>query len=208
MAVAAISATLVAAYALSMNGPETNVKKQSQADETASAATTSMPPSTTDEPQPITEAPPTTEAPPATTAGARGAVGKEIIRLQLNVGDCVTLSGTGDNTAIGKTTCGSTGSNYKIIDKAPPNGQCPTDADHTWGTDQSALCLDIDWVIGGCMELTPNDPKRIDCTTRGTPNGVKVVEVKQHTTNVNTCSTSNRGIVYQQRQFVVCVARL
>ena len=55
---------------------------------------------------------------------------------------------------------------------------------------------------------TPNDPKRIDCTTRGTPNGVKVVEVKQHTTNVNTCSMSDRGIVYRQRQFVVCVARL
>jgi hypothetical protein len=191
---------LVAAVGLSLTAADPQVKEQSQANGIGNAATTSTPPSTTEDPPPTTE-------PAPTSPGVREAIGKEIKRIQVNVGDCVE---SGDNTRIGKTACGSPDSTYRIIEKAPKDSPCPSDTDHQkpWGTEQSTLCLDIDWVIGGCMELTPGSPKRIDCTGYGTPNGARVVEIKHDTTDVNTCSTGDRGIVYQQRKFVVCVARL
>ena len=120
----------------------------------------------------------------------------------------------GDNAGIGKASCGSPNSTYKIVDKAPANSACPSDVDHTYngtlqGADHAALCLDIDWVVGGCADLVPGNPKHIDCDTPGASNGVRVVEIRQGTTNVYDCGTGNdRGIVYQQRQFVVCAARL
>ncbi|MFQ6398472.1 hypothetical protein ACLMAJ_34160 [Nocardia sp. KC 131] len=197
----AMSAVLVGVIALSMGKPGPDVKEQAQANENNSAATTSTapasdPPTTLEEPLP----------PPTTTAGARGETGKQIVRLDINPGDCVELTGAGDTTALGKTACGSANSAYKIIAKA---AQCPTDADRTFHqTPDSALCLDIDWVVGGCMELTPDNPKRIDCATPGSHDGARVVEVKQNTIDVNTCSKGDRGIVYHERKFVVCVARV
>ncbi|MEU7633999.1 hypothetical protein AB0C34_29170 [Nocardia sp. NPDC049220] len=128
----------------------------------------------------------------------------------MNVGDCVRLAGSG---GIEKSSCGGTGATYKVVEKAPANSPCPSDADHTYndtlqGAAQAALCMDIDWVVGGCMELIPGSPKRLDCAAHGTPNGVRVVEIKQGTVDVNSCAASDSGIVYGQRHFIVCVARL
>ncbi|MFE7800636.1 hypothetical protein [Nocardia sp. NPDC057440] len=197
VAATALTAALVAMIAVSMNDHDPDVKEQAQANESKSTATTSAAPS-------IEEFPSTT--PPPTTAGARGETGKQLIRLQVNPGDCVEVTGAGDTATLGKVACGSGSSTYKIIDKT---AQCPSDADRTFHqTPESALCLDIDWVVGGCMELVPNETKRIDCAARGTPNGARVVEIKQRTVDVNTCSKGDRGIVYQERKFVVCVARM
>ncbi|MFD0365104.1 hypothetical protein ACFQZZ_27035 [Nocardia sp. GCM10030253] len=191
-----MSAVLVGVIALSMNGPKADVKEQ--ANESNSTATTSESPTTTEESLPT--------PPPPTTAGARGATGKQIIRLQFNAGDCVEFTSAGDTPILGKAACGSGSSTYKIIDRA---AHCASDADRTHQqTPESTLCLDIDWVVGGCMELTPHDPKRIDCATRGTPHGARVVEIKPNTIDVNTCSKGDSGIVYQERKFVVCVASL
>jgi hypothetical protein len=35
-----------------------------------------------------------------------------------------------------------------------------------------------------------------------------VIDIKQNTVDVNACGSADSGIVYQQRHFVVCVARL
>ncbi|WP_327110409.1 hypothetical protein OHB12_21750 [Nocardia sp. NBC_01730] len=199
----ALAATLVAFAAMSMSGPTEEPAKAAQND---SAATTSTPPPTTTTEEPVT----TTEPPPPTTSAMRGASNKSATNLQVNVGECVRLGGSG---GIEKAACGSSGAIYKISEKAPANSPCPTDADRTYtdtlqGAAQAALCLDIDWVVGGCMELITGDPKRLDCAALGTPNGVRVIDIKQNTIDVNACGSADSGIVYRQRHFVVCVARL
>ncbi|WP_378734282.1 hypothetical protein [Nocardia brasiliensis] len=199
----ALATAVVGAVALSLNPPEEPTPNgPGRADETASAATTSIPPSVTEEPQLLA----TTTPPPS--SAVRGAVNKSAAVLPVDVGECVELHGTGEHTVFGKTACGSANSTYRIIEKAPPNAHCPSDADHTYHHTGTALCLDIDWIVDGCMQLVPHQPKRVDCTVRGVPDAVKVVEIKQATTDVNACTSGDRGIVYHQRQFVVCVARL
>ncbi|MGK8501919.1 LppU family putative lipoprotein [Nocardia asiatica] len=194
-----LAAALVVFAAVSMTGPADEPAKAAQ---TADAPTTTPPP-TTEEPLPTT-----TEALP-TTSAMRGASNKSATSLQVNIGDCVSFSGAG---GIDKTACGSANSVYKVIEKAPANAACPTDADRTYsetlrGAAQAALCLDINWVVGGCMELTPDNPKRLDCAAPA-PGAVRVIDVKQNTVDVNACGSADSGIVYQQRHFVVCVARL
>ncbi|MBF6334324.1 hypothetical protein IU450_00325 [Nocardia abscessus] len=195
-----LAAALVVFAAVSMTDPADEPAKAAQ---TADAPIASAPPSTTEEPLPTT-----TEALP-TTSAMRGASNKSATSLQVNIGDCVSFGGAG---GIDKTACGSGNSLYKVIEKAPANSTCPTDADRTYndtlhGAVQAALCLDIDWVVGGCMELTPDHPKRLDCAAP-TPGAVRVIDVKQNTVDVNACGSADSGIVYQQRHFVVCVARL
>jgi hypothetical protein len=194
-----LAATLVVVAALSMSGP---AEEPAAAAQTATAPTTSTPP-------PTTEEPPTTTEPLPTTSAMRGASNKSATSLQVSIGDCVQLGGAG---GIDKTACGRPNSVYKVIEKAPANAACPTDADHTYnetlhGAAQAALCLDIDWVVGGCMELTPGNPKRLDCAAPA-PGAVRVIDIKQNTVDVNACGSADSGIVYQQRHFVVCVARL
>lgn len=202
----ALAAGAVAVAAMSLSDPDSTSVAPSPAAQNDAVPTTSIEPSTSDMHLPTSDAPPPTSA-------VRSTFDKIANGLKVNVGDCVQIGRNGETATIGKAPCGSQSSNYKVIEKAPENAGCPSDVDRPFndtlhGINRAALCLDIDWVIGGCMELAQDNPKRIDCAAKGTPNGVRVVEVKLNTTNVNVCSTSDRGIVYQQRQFVVCVARL
>lgn len=207
IAVTALAAAVVAVAAMSLSNDKSTGGGPSPAAQNDTAPTTSALPSTSDDlPLATPEALPTTSA-------IRSTFDKIAGGLKVEVGDCVEIGHNGDTTTLGKAACGSATSNYKIIDKASENAACPSDADRTLndtlrGINRAALCLDIDWVVGGCMDPNKDNPKRIDCTAKGIPNGVRVVEVKQNTTNVNVCSASDRGIVYQQRQFVVCVHRL
>ncbi|MGQ4596911.1 LppU family putative lipoprotein [Nocardia sp. R6R-6] len=199
MAGTALAAGFVVVAAVSMSDP---VEKPANAAQTDNVAMTSAPPATTDEPPTTTEELPTTPA-------MRGAANKEATSLQVNIGDCVYLGGS---AGIDKAACGTANSIYKVFEKAPANSQCPTDADHTYnetlqGAMQAALCLDIDWAVGGCMDLVPGSPQRLDCATR-TPNAVHVIDIKQNTVDVNACGSADSGIVYQQRHYVVCVMRL
>ncbi|MFX0579705.1 LppU family putative lipoprotein [Nocardia nepalensis] len=205
IAVTALAAAVVAVAAMSLSNDKSAGGAPSPAAQNDAAPTTSAPP-TSDDLLTTTEAPPTTSA-------VRSTFDKIAGGLKVEVGDCVEIGGSGDSTTLGKTACGGPSSNYKIIDKAPENAACPSDADRSLndtlrGINRAALCLDIDWVIGGCMDPNKDSPKRLDCNTKGVPNAVRVVDIKQNTTNVNVCSSSDRGIVYQQRQFVVCVHRL
>ncbi|MEV0297949.1 hypothetical protein [Nocardia sp. NPDC050710] len=197
---AAVSTAVVAVVALRMTGNESAPAKSHNAASTSTLSLVAGEAKAAAEPTP-------------SAVGNRGKVEKATTGLQLTVGDCVELNGSGDNAHIGKTACGGANSRYKIIDTAAPDSHCPTDADHTYnetlrGSVRAALCLDIDWVVGGCMALTPHDPQRIDCTTPTTPDAVRVLDIKRDTTDANTCSSGDHGIVYQQRKFVVCVASL
>ena len=149
----------------------------------------------------------TTSARPTTTT--TGPAGN--IDFDAQVGDCVRLGGTTDNAEIDHADCGSAQSNYKIISKEASSTDCISDADSYYyetlhGVEQGALCLDVDWVVGGCMDLSGDDPQRIDCTA-STTDGVKVVEIQQNKTDVNDCPSSG-GFVYDVRRFVVCTEDL
>ncbi|GGL26441.1 hypothetical protein GCM10011588_46590 [Nocardia jinanensis] len=152
----------------------------------------------------------TSSAPTTTTTEEGGEVG-----FDAAVGDCVTLGGTTTDASIEEASCGSNESNYKVIGKAEQSTQCVGDADNYYaesrnGIEMGALCLDIDWVVGGCMDVGggTTGPERIDCTETSAADGVKVVAIEQDATDVDACGAGSSGYVYPDRRFVVCVEEL
>ncbi|WP_425303615.1 LppU family putative lipoprotein [Nocardia wallacei] len=152
------------------------------------------------------QAPPTTtsgKARPTTTAPSTGGS----VDFQAEIGDCVNLGGTDQDATIEKAGCGSPRSNYRVIGKAPTSGQCVSDADSVYyeqrrGKETGALCLDRDWVVGGCMDIGGDDTKRVDCGGSAVE-GVRVLSILQNTDSIVACNSD--GFVYDQRRFVVCV---
>ncbi|MFD3510023.1 hypothetical protein [Nocardia sp. NPDC058666] len=133
--------------------------------------------------------------------------------FQANVGDCVKLGGTVEDASIEKAACGSREANFKVIGKAKNSEGCVSDRDQAYfetldGVQTGALCLDIDWVVGGCLDLGGDDPKRIDCTEGGV-DPVKVITIKKNTADVNDCPDSaDSGFDYPERRMVVCTESL
>ncbi len=133
------------------------------------------------------------------------------VKFEVEIGQCVRLGGTTTDAEIDHAACGSKDSNYKVIGKAPTSAQCVSDADSYYyetvnGVEQGALCLDVDWVVGGCMDISGDDPLRIGCTAT-TTDGVRVVEILTGTSDVNDCS-SPTGFTHDERKFVVCTESL
>jgi hypothetical protein len=127
------------------------------------------------------------------------------------VGDCVAaVVATPDAGApVQKTACAGTDSRYKVTAKAVAGAHCPADADRSVaetlpGGATDTLCLDFNWVTGACMNIADGSPTPVDCATAA-PGRVRVVEIKNGTTDVNSCSDGDRGFVYNERRFVVCV---
>lgn len=126
----------------------------------------------------------------AAASAARKTVTPRTPGSNLNIGDCVEF---GANPAdIHRADCGSGNSGYKVFDLAADGGQCPQDADRSQartrpGGSHDTLCLDIDWVVGDCMDLSTGSAKPVDCAT---PGRVRVVEIKGATADVNTCSAA------------------
>ncbi|MET9212687.1 MULTISPECIES: LppU family putative lipoprotein [unclassified Nocardia] len=133
--------------------------------------------------------------------------------FQANVGDCVALGGTVNDATIAKASCGSRSSNYKVIGKAKNSTGCVSDRDNFYaetlnGIETGALCLDIDWVVGGCMDVGGDEPKRIECTESGSE-AVKVITIKTGTDSVDDCpDVADSGFKYPERKVVVCVQSL
>lgn len=151
----------------------------------------------------------TTSSAPTTTAEGGD------VSFDAEIGDCVTLGGTTTDASIEEASCGSNESNYKVIGKAEQSSQCVGDADNYYaesrnGIEMGALCLDIDWVVGGCMDVGggTTGPERIDCTETSAADGVKVVAIEQDAADVNACGAGSSGYVYPERRFVVCVDEL
>lgn len=128
------------------------------------------------------------------------------------IGDCVALGGTIADATIDSATCGVEDSNYKVIAKAPTSSQCISDSDNFYartvnGVERGALCLDVDWNIGSCMEMSGEDPESIECTEPAIE-GVRALSIEEDTTEVDVCPVGASGYVYDQRRFVVCVEEL
>ncbi|WP_459548659.1 LppU family putative lipoprotein [Nocardia sp. X0981] len=151
-----------------------------------------------------------TSSAPTTTEADEGG-----ISFDAEIGDCVTLGGTTTDASIEAASCGSNESNYKVIGKAAQSTQCVSDADNYYaesrnGIEMGALCLDIDWVVGGCMDVGGGitGPERIACTETGAVDGVKVVAIEENADDVSSCGAGSSGYVYSERRFVVCVEEL
>lgn len=150
-------------------------------------------------------APTTTRPAVATTTEASSSVALDI---EVAVGECVDLGGTTDDATIDNATCGSPAANYKVVDIVESSDECGADIDQTYfesfgGVEVGALCLDIDWQVGDCMDLGGEDPERIDCAETALQ-GEKVTEILTDTADVDDCAISSGGYVYAERRFVVC----
>lgn len=162
----------------------------------------------------------TTTATPSPTKinGQEGTDAGGDIDIDVSVGDCVKLGGTVDDAEIDNAVCGSAESNYKVIAKVPTSDQCPSDVDQYYyetlfGQEQGAVCLDVDWVVGGCMDLGPgdadSDPVRIECDDPTGEDVMQVTEILQGSTSVEDCgSESDSGFKYTERMFTVCTATI
>lgn len=159
-----------------------------------------------------TIAPTTTTNPPTTTPTPEIDDGGSV-DIDVQIGECVNLGGTVDEAAIANATCGSPQSNYVVFAKTPTSAECPEDADQYYyetyfDIEQGALCLDIDWQVGGCMDLVGEFAQRIDCATPGADTR-RVVTILQGTSSVDDCpDPALYGFEKDSRNFVVCVERL
>ncbi|MGI5216950.1 hypothetical protein [Nocardia sp. CA-290969] len=156
-------------------------------------------------PPPVTVSP---SAPPTTTPevlGTAGEANKEAKqappKVEVVAGEC--LSGFGEKE-VTEAPCGSAESRYKVSAAGPVGTACPADGDTTHTIADTTLCLDIDWVVGSCADVSGDQPQRTDCA----PGGVQVISILPDTNSVNACPSADRGFVYDQRRFVVCFADL
>lgn len=156
-------------------------------------------------------------AAPTTTDNVSGQEGIDAggsTDIDVEIGQCVKLGGTMTAAEIDNAECGSMESNYKVIAKAEENEQCPTDVNQTYyetlnGVEQGALCLDVDWVIDGCMSVPStgmDEPARVDCADPSATSVEKVTEIKTGTADPNDCPEG--GFAYETRQFVVCTTTM
>ncbi|WP_089251005.1 LppU family putative lipoprotein [Rhodococcoides kyotonense] len=156
------------------------------------------------------EAAPATSATVVTTvAGQQGADDGGSTDIDVEIGDCVKLGGTMSDAEIEEAACGSPESNYKVIAKAEQNASCVSDADQVYyetygGTEQGALCLDVDWVVDGCMSIPSgmDEPARVDCADPAATNVERVTKIVEGAVDVEQCEEG--GYSYPERQFTVC----
>lgn len=134
----------------------------------------------------------------------------------LKVGDCLELGGTPDRPQATKAECGSLSSNFKVVAAVTDRAQCPADVDSSYSMRNAfnrannTVCLDIDWMIGGCMSVDPGhntDPFRVDCGDASVAHRQRATQILHDLgapASVDQCA-SGMGYAYPERRFVVCV---
>jgi hypothetical protein len=131
----------------------------------------------------------------------------------LAVGDCLKTGGTAERPEVTRVPCGSPNSNFKVAASVETSEQCPADVDSyysmrgTFSDASTTICMDIDWVVGDCMSVDPNndkDPVRVDCGDTTAPNRQRATQVLDDVANVDECA-SGVGYPYDERNFTVCV---
>ena len=89
----------------------------------------------------------------------------------MQVGDCLKVGGPPDRPETARVQCGSPESNFRVVDVVQRTDDCPMDVDtyysmrSSFSGSGSTICMDVDWVVGGCMSIDPEngrDPVRVD----------------------------------------------
>lgn len=152
-------------------------------------------------------------------SGAGVACSSEANAADLEVGDCVQLGGTVDRPEAAKAVCGGESSNFKVVATVKGDDydrRCPTDVDSSYSMRTvfndagSTACLDIDWVVGGCMSVDPQqgtDPFRVDCTDTSVDHRQRATQILRNAANADECA-SGLGYAYDERQFTICIEKL
>ncbi|GFG76408.1 LppU family putative lipoprotein [Mycobacterium botniense] len=134
----------------------------------------------------------------------------------LTVGDCLRLGGTAERPQVIKVQCGSPLSTFRVAATVATREQCPADVDSSYSmrtmftNTSNTACLDIDWVVGGCMSVDPAtnaDPLRVDCNDHTVPHRQRATQILRNLpepVSVDQCA-SGVGYAYTQRRFAVCV---
>jgi hypothetical protein len=131
----------------------------------------------------------------------------------MQVGDCLKVGGPPDRPETARVQCGSPESNFRVVDVVQRTDDCPMDVDtyysmrSSFSGSGSTICMDVDWVVGGCMSIDPEngrDPVRVDCNDRAVPNRQRATQIMREVANVDQCATGI-GYAYDVRQFTVCV---
>ncbi|WHU46158.1 hypothetical protein QNM97_19445 [Gordonia sp. L191] len=130
------------------------------------------------------------------------------------IGACVHLSGTMMDAKIDHATCGQAPANYVVVAKSPTKEACPSDVDQAYyvtqgGTQQGALCLDTDWVVGQCMTVPSfGDPAHVPCSSTDS-DARRILAVLPGATDESGCPDATTNYyTYDQRHKVVCVEKL
>lgn len=112
-----------------------------------------------------------------------------------------------------KAVCGSSESTFKVVETVTDSDLCPTDVDSYYATHSTfsdvsnTICMDIDWVVGQCMSIDPDngrDPVRVDCGDGSQPHRQRATEILRGVSNADQCR-SGTGYPYDEREFTVCV---
>ncbi|BBZ14412.1 LppU family putative lipoprotein [Mycobacterium branderi] len=152
----------------------------------------------------------------AIIGGLTGCTASAANAADLKVGDCLRLGGTADRPEATKVACGSRLSNFKVAARVADREQCPADVDssysmrNTFSDSNNTACLDIDWVVGGCMSVDPQhnaDPVRVDCNDTSAPHRQRATQILRdlgEPVGVDQCA-SGVGYAYSERRFAVCV---
>jgi hypothetical protein len=155
----------------------------------------------------------------AIIAGLAGCSSPAANAVGLQVGDCLKLGGAPDRPEATRAVCGSRASNFKVVATFKGEAQreqCPTDVDFSYSMRKgprnsgNTACLDVDWVVGGCMSVDPANyggPVRVDCDDRSVPHRQRATQILKDLRSpvgVDQCA-SGLGYAYAERRFAVCV---
>lgn len=131
----------------------------------------------------------------------------------MGVGDCLTMGGSAERPEATPAECGSAESNFKVVATVDDSEQCPADVDSYYsmstpfGDGGQTVCMDIDWVVGDCMSIDPEnsrDPVRVDCADDAMPHRQRATQILDDVASVDQCGTG-LGYAYDTREFTVCV---
>ena len=160
------------------------------------------PPSASAPAPPATPDPP---PPPETSAPAEG-----IGSIDIATGECVDFSVTSENEAeVEPVDCDAAHASHVVIDQVTGPVDCPGDIDVTYyetsfESETRTLCMDVNWKIGTCYDITEGPARTEQVSCSGQPGRLieQVETVLRATTAYDGCSRG--GFTYDERRFVVC----
>ena len=155
---------------------------------------------------PATPDPSTT---PETTTPAEG-----IGSIDIAAGECVDFSVAAEDEAeVEPVDCDAAEASHVVVDQVTDPADCPGDIDVTYyetsfESETLALCLDVNWTLGTCYDVTdgPARTEQASCSGQLDRRIEQVETVLRGTTAYEGCSRG--GFIYDERQFVVCTVPL
>jgi hypothetical protein len=141
-------------------------------------------------------------------SSSSGSGGDGAATTGMSAGDCVAVRADGKGSVVAPAPCGSAAANFRVVDVVAAGTGCPGDVNLSYPLTGDAAaqtaCLDVDWVVGDCFELSGTYPQRVDCTAPPGRQSVRVVDVDRTGAETAKCP-SGSGLPYPQRRFVVCL---